>query len=1657
MTGHGIHLNTLKECLQFLHWLNKGGGSQKLQEASLNLENRIKQYYTPNFLKKGDVEYALSEFVRKASGIYERLSKDPQPGKYGGVDAQKITDALLECHPKFFAAMYYLQYCVNNSFKKLGGGGWEKDYTGWEEDWPWWGKTGWGGDLQKYLRATVSDPKYSQIPGLLPGGFGRDEGSNMYVDLEKILEKRPYNFFRSVFVSSVIGNAASRKENSANALSLVRTFCDIVKEADPDTGGSLITALNADLKGQVYSSDKTICWQELRDHCAKLRKKFDTFFNDPKRFDFTGQSIGLDKLQTKELATRAANWMRGNLTKVRGKLKDIEEYKGQHPGAYFTKNLFPYGFTFNGQYRSIRSDKELQALVGDLYSAARELQTDGDGLDRLSTILHGVRQIACTKPEPPPPKAEGNQNQGKKAEGAQNQGKKAEGPPHQNNGQSGDTSSGPKVVQPPASDTSPGDTGGQGPQGPPGSRSSTSSHVPDSSVNSVATSTPTGSLGPVGSKGDPGAPGSSQSTITPVITSVSTPSQGPVVSQQPPPPPSPPSAPAAAPGPAGQPSVQGAGPTPSNASAPQPILPPVTVVTQSPSVSSSSAGPTGDQGAGKNAGQGVTQTTSSITTTSGTPQPGGGGSGGGAPGGGGGPPAVQQDECPGGKMMSLWPNSETKFCVRDYDYKSQKPIDKRWEKYDARQRKKHGDMDALIKRGQTLLDQKKEKERKRQQQKNQLKQQREAEERRRQDAEIERRKLDVIRLQYPLMAAPEYHDNFGGNSPKKRTHKKAAVPIAHDLKVPMLEGSGIPLPPLGGGVLDGLVGEVLPDNSIKVEDHKIIEIHDAKRRIHSGNAQRQRELQDLKLKSKHVDEERKRDIEAAQKEAKKIEIRKTLQNPPRLTVIHDHPTRFTPIGLPMAYPIKPPKLPNTFPPPYSQPMMDITGKRIGGPHDERDEKFRRFQRENAYNDFRDHYDRRTKSLAKEAEQLQNEAAAKDKEAAEAGRQQKLLEEMTEELIVPKPKSDGYNHDFIVSNALGANYTVPPIIDKDPLKKFTQGGYDNSPPTAIPPEEYSKVRMALEAENKHTVYGDVHISVQKPSFTESHDDSDQFDLHIDVRKPIVQDPVDNTYDDPYANDDDVLRDEFKNAESWHGEDKGFSVLPKSNFNLEFTPSFLQSDGDHDPGIPRDTPRKPYDQIIPVFPDSGVCQNPWYVPDASSTTVTPPLSPPPDTDHLPPPDTVREMLCWLVGMAELGYVEKIKEHVKSILKEYNKDASQPPDALEVTRDPYNLDASIVSNTLTQACLYAASVLHRIKHKDISTAVSTLDFTSEYSKLYYSTDPAALLCQLRDYAYVCYHQLEFLKSQCNRGARHGGWQDYEYGSGLSSPKSPLQAFLTDASDSKFETHPFDPYDICRKSRVNMGFTKDDLPTPHETGNHLHTILSPSCGDEDPLLTLSSYLTCLTRRTPRTTGELVSFFHNFGNSLHEASSQLSPLGSALSNRHDDCPKWDCLGEADLNAIKDVLGSGPPNSNHNNGHLKTLSTFLGCGIYNVDCPQLIKPITYRAYALYSSSFAHHYLSWAAYLPDRLWESLLRLQDDLEKLQCAELKSLHACPKALPLLYTHGFTPPDGTLQSSLTCSKVIVKLEEVVAGEPIAELMTAMDTFLYRVREPFLCAIIAL
>ncbi|GBE60985.1 Chitin bind 4 domain containing protein, putative [Babesia ovata] len=324
-----IPLDTLKECLEFLQWLHDGEGKKMQDLVATELVKRYGNYYN-RILFTGKLPHAVSEFLGHVSTFYKKLCKTPTPGSYVDPKAKDVTDALLECVPKLFAALYFLLYNVDYRFDAVGGAKWKYNCPGWESTWVrfFWDKY-WGGELQDYLRASLSD----NYGGLIPGGFGREEvtygyaydssygypyGKDMIPDLTKILDKKEDQIFRDVFFTTVISTTAGTEPvNTANVLALVRTFCDIVAEEEKKQNGEKF-------KTHLQFQDKCIDWQELKAHCSKLQDQFGKIFKK-EAFSYTGQARSVDELNTEKFARETARWFRNNLQKVQQNVKHIKK------------------------------------------------------------------------------------------------------------------------------------------------------------------------------------------------------------------------------------------------------------------------------------------------------------------------------------------------------------------------------------------------------------------------------------------------------------------------------------------------------------------------------------------------------------------------------------------------------------------------------------------------------------------------------------------------------------------------------------------------------------------------------------------------------------------------------------------------------------------------------------------------------------------------------------------------------------------------------------------------------------------------------------------------------------------------------------------------------------------------------------------------------------------------------------------------------------------------------------------------------------------------------------------------------------------------------------------------------------------------------------
>ncbi|CDR71875.1 hypothetical protein, conserved, partial [Babesia bigemina] len=433
----GIILTSLNDCFRFLYWLNKDGkGKEMHRELAGRLHDRLAKYY--NNPDQSKIESSLSTFLGHVDTFYKKLVNDhiPEETLQSGAsmsrdseirDADLLVDALLECLPKFLAAIYFLWYNVSYRFKKVGGSKWADLCPG-AISASWFYKSS-GGDLDQYLISNRLD----DYGGLIPGGFGSyelrygwyysgyEQGYKMSSDLAKIFGKDGGLLFRDVFATSVLYETYGiAKQNTANALALVNKFCEIVgKEAKNNNGGTLKAKLDEEI---IKKRKCSINWESLKLHCEHLQQQLGKIFNEG-AFSFTGYGRGIEELKTTEFAQQTAEWLRNNLHEVMRKLDNIEVFRSKYDnfdmsaysknsylltqyyddlGPHFTKNLFPYGFTFYSTtfgasaapYYNLRHDWEsvIKTLSGS---------DENGGLKKLKTILDGEK---CTPAPPPKPR-----------------------------------------------------------------------------------------------------------------------------------------------------------------------------------------------------------------------------------------------------------------------------------------------------------------------------------------------------------------------------------------------------------------------------------------------------------------------------------------------------------------------------------------------------------------------------------------------------------------------------------------------------------------------------------------------------------------------------------------------------------------------------------------------------------------------------------------------------------------------------------------------------------------------------------------------------------------------------------------------------------------------------------------------------------------------------------------------------------------------------------------------------------------------------------------------------------------------------------------------------------------------------------------------------
>ncbi|GIX61609.1 extracellular matrix-binding protein ebh [Babesia caballi] len=320
---------------------------------------------------------------------------------------------------------------------------------------------------------------------------------------------------------------------------------------------------------------------------------------------------------------------------------------------------------------------------------------------------------------------------------------------------------------------------------------------------------------------------------------------------------------------------------------------------------------------------------------------------------------------------------------------------------------------------------------------------------------------------------------------------------------------------------------------------------------------------------------------------------------------------------------------------------------------------------------------------------------------------------------------------------------------------------------------------------------------------------------------------------------------------------------------------------------------------------------------------------------PPTSIREMLYWLSGLQFSPYYYDLKKQIESHIPEEGlrvADSSKP--STSGPSGPGSASASTgdtltridFNEYLTSTCVFAPAVLGTIQgHAADSEKEPWLHslFSNTEFKLNYPTSGTALFYALSQYSYALQFQLSFLYRQCVNGSSDGfGWNQCTFGQHINtqnarsaanvsswicsssacekanrcqhnSPScnhfqqcgqqntSPLQAFLTDnlkgfhvslqpTPDSPNHLHNHPPGFMCH---VPMGFA-DKLRRDNAGGANIVYALAPFFGtSNDPLRQLSEKLTCLTKRTPRTLGDLFGFIWHLNGQLFKTRPTMAEL----------------------------------------------------------------------------------------------------------------------------------------------------------------------------------------
>ncbi|GBE63373.1 hypothetical protein, conserved [Babesia ovata] len=491
----------------------------------------------------------------------------------------------------------------------------------------------------------------------------------------------------------------------------------------------------------------------------------------------------------------------------------------------------------------------------------------------------------------------------------------------------------------------------------------------------------------------------------------------------------------------------------------------------------------------------------------------------------------------------------------------------------------------------------------------------------------------------------------------------------------------------------------------------------------------------------------------------------------------------------------------------------------------------------------------------------------------------------------------------------------------------------------------------------------------------------------------------------------------------------------------------------------------------------------------------------------PRSVYEMLCWLTGLPHNCVYDKLCKFTKLCYDEQTENSLYPT----------TITADALVSAIDRLTAHCPSILTRVLGYGDAYSTYACDFYNNSTKLYYPQDGEECLHLLLHILCRLLSVLRYLFSQCSLPAHHGGWADCKYGKGATpytwqcnpplnglpnphpecSDKSPLMSYLNDCLPGLLPHQVIaigcEPKcNTCPTSQPGMpcltplGFRTFSGST--KTGKHLCAVLTKLLAN----VHIKSLLS-LCPTPPATLAEHFGFAFSLVREWRDASQ--NSFQECFRTSITDVSMGLYTNTNDLtNALSNAYGSSLSNHSHTSGdpkpaQLSSLSMDPACLGDAAHCAPYLSTLCFDPYHYLAHRHSDLYLSWAVYLPWNFYDLLLCLYTAFCNISCRDwgcgdclhedpcdrgshgvlspqspasgcrCRSTVHCRGVMPTLYQHSLTFKDAPalISQNKNCSTLAKQLSQVLHSDHFTELFDQCDQFLYRIRMPFLCAIIAL